>query len=157
MSRLAHMVLVVAACSGRSHDAGPTTSPDHASTGSGPADGAGVPSVRARPLDGAALAALAAVTVDGHEVTVAFDGEQALAMAVARPHDVALLDLGMPVMDGYAVARQLAGTAARPPLVVAISGWGDADARRRTAAAGFDHHLVKPVQWADLERVLTRG
>jgi signal transduction histidine kinase/CheY-like chemotaxis protein len=97
------------------------------------------------------------LTTHGHEVTVAFDGEQALAMAVARPHDVALLDLGMPVMDGYAVARQLAGTAARPPLVVAISGWGDADARRRTAAAGFDHHLVKPVQWADLERVLTRG
>lgn len=96
------------------------------------------------------------LTMHGHEVSVAFDGEQALALAAERTHDVALLDLGMPVLDGYAVARQLAGTAARPPLVVALSGWGDADARRRTAAAGFDHHLVKPVQWAELERVLMR-
>lgn len=94
------------------------------------------------------------LTMHGHEVTVAYDGEQALALAAGRPHDVALLDLGMPVVDGYAVARQLAGSAARPAVVVALSGWGDADARRRTAAAGFDHHLVKPVQWAELERIL---
>lgn len=96
------------------------------------------------------------LTMHGHEVTVAFNGEQALALALAadRPHDVALLDLGMPVMDGYAVARQLSGSAARPRVVIALSGWGDADARRRTAAAGFDHHLVKPVQWAELERLL---
>lgn len=94
------------------------------------------------------------LTMHGHQVTVAFDGAQALALAAERPHDVALLDLGMPVMDGYAVARQLAGSAARPALVIALSGWGDAEARRQTAAAGFDHHLVKPVQWAELERLL---
>lgn len=81
------LVPVVVACSGRSHDAGPTTSPDHATGGraAAAADGAGSPTVRARPLDGAALDALAAVTVAGHEVTVARRGARDLAAIIAAP------------------------------------------------------------------------
>ena len=59
---------------------------------------------------------------------------------------VALLDLGMPRMDGYELASRLrASEEGRRITLVAVTGWGQADDRRRTAAAGFDHHLTKPV------------
>ena len=60
--------------------------------------------------------------------------------------DVIFLDVGMPGMNGYDLARALrsGGTARRSPLLVAVTGWGQPEDRRRTSDAGFDHHLVKP-------------
>ena len=73
------------------------------------------------------------LTMHGHHVTVAFNGEQALALAAERPHDVALIDLGMPVMDGYAVARQLAGSVARS---APVGGGGVRSSPRQAGAVG---------------------
>jgi PAS domain S-box-containing protein len=93
--------------------------------------------------------------MDGHDVRTASDGESALALAIAHPPDVALLDIGMPVLDGYEVARRLrAMESCRDAAVVAVSGWGQAEHKRRTAEAGFDHHLTKPVDWRTLRALL---
>ena len=81
-----------------------------------------------------------------HEVRVAHDGLTALAAAREMNPHVVLLDLGLPKMDGLEVARSLRARADGPrPLLVAITGFGQAEDRARTAAAGFDHHLTKPV------------
>ena len=83
----------------------------------------------------------------GHEVRVAHDGLAALAAAEADPPDLVFLDIGMPVMDGYEVARRLRR---RPGLedllLVAMTGWSQEEDRRRSREAGFGHHLVKPVE-----------
>jgi signal transduction histidine kinase len=92
----------------------------------------------------------------GHEVRIAYDGEEALASGEAfRPHAV-LLDLGMPRMNGYETARQLRrrpwGTQA---TLIAVTGWGPQQQdRRRSLESGFDFHLVKPVAESELLRVL---
>ena len=82
----------------------------------------------------------------GHGVRTAHDGAQALALAATEQPDIVLLDLGMPEMDGLAVARELR---ARPDgtrmRIIALTGWGQDSDRERTRAAGFDEHLVKPV------------
>ena len=98
----------------------------------------------------------AVLALYGHRVTVAGSGAAALNLAAADP-DVVLLDLGLPGMGGWEVARRLRGRAGgRPPLIVAITGYGtDAD-RRRSAEAGIDLHLVKPVDPAVLAGVLAR-
>jgi PAS domain S-box-containing protein len=92
--------------------------------------------------------------LDGHEVTVAYDGKGALAAAPACRPDVVFLDLGMPGMDGYEVCRRLRQM---PELngvrLVALTGWGQEGDRRRSAEAGFDHHVVKPADPEDLRRV----
>ena len=91
------------------------------------------------------------VRIDGHDVRVAYDGPAALAAAEGFRPDVVLLDLGMPGMDGYEVCRRLRRS---PELagvrVIAVTGWGQDSDRRRSAEAGFDHHLVKP---ADLDEI----
>jgi signal transduction histidine kinase/ActR/RegA family two-component response regulator len=86
--------------------------------------------------------------LQGHEVRVAADGPGALAAAEEFGPALAFLDLGLPVMDGFDVARRLrAARGARPPLVlVAVTGYGQEADFARTAAAGFDRHLVKPVE-----------
>jgi CheY-like chemotaxis protein len=91
----------------------------------------------------------------GHRVATARDGEGGLARLLADAHDVALLDIGLPGIDGYETARRV--RAARPRCatrLVAITGYGQGEDRARALAAGFDAHLVKPVSIADLERVL---
>jgi PAS domain S-box-containing protein len=95
----------------------------------------------------------------GHTVQVAFDGETAVEVASRFEPDVALLDLGMPRLDGYAVARRLRdGADGRPVLLLAITGWGQVNDRRRAIDAGFDDHLVKPVDPAVLlQRLATLG
>ena len=65
-----------------------------------------------------------------------------------------LLDIGLPGMDGYEVANTLAGGVCPEALLIAISGYGDEEARRRTKEAGFDHHLVKPVDFDALLSLL---
>jgi signal transduction histidine kinase/CheY-like chemotaxis protein len=93
----------------------------------------------------------------GHTVRVAHDGPQALAEAAQFEPEIALLDLGLPGMDGYELARALRQHAngAGAPRLVALSGYGLESDRARSAAAGFADHLVKPVELARLERVLS--
>jgi PAS domain S-box-containing protein len=91
----------------------------------------------------------------GHEVRVAYDGEQALQEAEAFRPDVALLDLGMPKLNGFDLCRRIRDAPwGRPMRLVAQSGWGQEEDRRRTAAAGFDHHIVKPIDPAALGELL---
>jgi CheY-like chemotaxis protein len=95
--------------------------------------------------------------MDGHEVQVAGDGPNALRAAEASPPDVALLDLWLPGMDGYEVARRLQERAAeKKPLLIAITGCGQEPDRQRSAQAGIDLHLLKPVDPAALQRLLRR-
>jgi PAS domain S-box-containing protein len=84
--------------------------------------------------------------LQAHEVRVAYDGLAALAAARDMNPDVVLLDIGLPEMDGLEVAKSLRARGDGPrPLLVAMTGFGQAEDRARTAAAGFDHHLTKPV------------
>ena len=92
----------------------------------------------------------------GHEVRTAHDGVEALDVATTFEPDIVLLDLGMPKMDGYEAARQLRllSTAGRRMMLIALTGWGQQQDRDRTAEAGFDAHLVKPVAEAQLFKAL---
>jgi CheY-like chemotaxis protein len=83
----------------------------------------------------------------GHEVQVARDGPQALATALAWRPDFILLDLGLPGMDGYEVARRLRQEpACQKTVLIAVTGHGQPVDRQRSHAAGIDYHLLKPVQ-----------
>jgi len=91
--------------------------------------------------------------MDGHEVRTACDGQQALEMAIADPPDVAILDIGMPVMDGYETATRLRD--AKPQvLLIALSAYCGAEYVRRGQRAGFMHHLAKPLQLLQLRALL---
>lgn len=93
----------------------------------------------------------------GHDVHTAYDGAAGIEQAIAFGPEVILLDLGMPEMDGYETAQkvqQLLGREGLKPKLVALTGWGQEEHRRRTREAGFDAHLVKPVDCAVLQEVL---
>jgi CheY-like chemotaxis protein len=90
----------------------------------------------------------------GHEVRTAHDGPAALADARAFPPEVVFLDIGLPGMSGYDVARALRSAEGKQAMIIALTGYGQAEDRRRCEEAGFDMHLVKPVDMADLHRVL---
>jgi signal transduction histidine kinase/CheY-like chemotaxis protein len=91
----------------------------------------------------------------GHDVRVAFDGQSALALARVFQPDLAVLDLGMPKMSGYDLARALRREPWAASLtIVAATGWGDLEARKASKEAGFDRHLTKPVDPEDLDEVL---
>lgn len=100
-----------------------------------------------------ALESLAALlSMHGHQVHVAADGGEALAQAERVRPDVVLLDIGMPGLTGYEVARRIrASDWGQQMLLVALTGWGQAEDQARARAAGFDHHITKPL---DLERLL---
>jgi signal transduction histidine kinase len=92
----------------------------------------------------------------GAAVHVVYGGEAALAALDGFRPDTLLLDLGMPGMDGFAVARTLRADPRRAGLrILALTGWGQDSDRRRTREAGFDHHLTKPVDFDALEAWLT--
>jgi PAS domain S-box-containing protein len=93
--------------------------------------------------------------LDGHEVTVVHDGRQALAaFASMRPH-VALLDIGMPELNGYEVAREVRqGPLATTVTLIAVTGWGQDSDKARAIDAGFNHHLTKPVEPERLAELL---
>jgi len=99
------------------------------------------------------LAAL--LSLNGHQVQQAYDGEEALRLAGTGKPEVILLDIGLPGMDGYEICRRIRheswGEAVK---VVAVTGWGQEKDRAKTRAAGFDAHLVKPVQFDELNRLL---
>ncbi len=91
----------------------------------------------------------------GHEVRIAHDGPGALELARGFRPQVVLLDIGMPGMDGYEVARRLRQEPGLENVrLAALTGWGQPEDRRRSAEAGFDHHLVKPVDPDALTKVL---
>jgi signal transduction histidine kinase/CheY-like chemotaxis protein len=93
--------------------------------------------------------------MEGHTVDVAPDGPAALVAASVRRPAVVLLDLGLPGMDGFEVARRLrADVGLAEVTIVAITGYGREEDRRRSAESGFDHHLVKPVDLDVLQRLL---
>jgi CheY-like chemotaxis protein len=96
-----------------------------------------------------------ALEVVGHETRVAFDGPAALDVAAAFQPDAALLDLGLPLMDGYELAEQLVAThSEKRPVLIAVTGYGQVSDRERTRAAGFDAHIVKPVDMPRLMNLL---
>jgi len=87
----------------------------------------------------------------GHEVTVAYDGQQALESIETLRPEVALLDIGMPGLDGFEVARRVRlDIRLRNTLLIAVTGWGQASDKARALAAGFDLHFTKPVEPATL-------
>lgn len=90
----------------------------------------------------------------GYNAKTAFSGVQALAVVSADEPDLIFLDLGMPGMDGYEVARKLRADYPASLMLIALTGWGNEQDRVRTRRAGFDHHLTKPVDLAALEAVL---
>jgi signal transduction histidine kinase/CheY-like chemotaxis protein len=90
---------------------------------------------------------------DGHDVKLVRDGEEALKVFASFNPDVVLLDLGMPRLSGYEVARRLRADDSAT-LLIAITGWGQSADRAKSAAAGFDHHLTKPVDYRELVKVL---
>ncbi|WP_165251718.1 hybrid sensor histidine kinase/response regulator [Paludisphaera soli] len=95
------------------------------------------------------------LALDGHDVHTAYEGVQALAEAAAFPPDVILLDLGLPDRNGFEVAAELrAAPDFRDTMIVALTGWGQPEDRRRSREAGFDHHLVKPVEIEALRSIL---
>jgi CheY-like chemotaxis protein len=94
----------------------------------------------------------------GHETCAVYDGHQALRMAVEFRPDIVLLDIGMPGLDGYEVARRLRALKRERPLrIVAVTGWGQDDDRARSQEAGFDLHLVKPVDPGTLTSVISNN
>lgn len=91
--------------------------------------------------------------IDGHDVRAVYSATSALDEIDAFTPDVILLDIGLPDLDGYEVARRVLARP-RPPRLVAVSGYGQLEDRQRSANAGFAAHLVKPVDMAALKRVL---
>jgi signal transduction histidine kinase/ActR/RegA family two-component response regulator len=83
--------------------------------------------------------------LDGHEVQEAVDGAEGVEIALATRPEVVIVDIGLPRLDGYQVARRLRTALGALPLLIAVTGYGQAEDRRMSSDAGFDVHLVKPV------------
>jgi two-component system, chemotaxis family, CheB/CheR fusion protein len=93
--------------------------------------------------------------LQGNEVHTAYDGPQALQAVTLFHPDVVLLDIGLPTLNGYDTARRMRALPdTRNALIIALTGWGQEEDRRRSREAGFDHHLVKPVDMGTLEGLL---
>jgi CheY-like chemotaxis protein len=90
----------------------------------------------------------------GFEAWTARDGQTALEMAPAFPPEVVILDLAMPGLDGYAVARRLRQTTTDGVCIICMSGYGAAPDRQRSREAGCDHHLLKPADPEEVRRLL---
>jgi CheY-like chemotaxis protein len=96
----------------------------------------------------------ASLVMHGHEVVAAASGQEGIEAAVSFAPDVVLLDIGLPDIDGYEVARRLRDKLECPARLVALTGYGQPEDRARAKEAGFDAHLVKPVEPARLLQVL---
>jgi CheY-like chemotaxis protein len=92
----------------------------------------------------------------GNEAQTAHDGLDALEIAEGYRPDLILLDIGMPRLDGYETARRIRERPwGKRVRLVALTGWGNDDDRRKSVDAGFDSHIVKPIEPTALERLLT--
>ncbi|HET7696268.1 MAG TPA: ATP-binding protein [Vicinamibacterales bacterium] len=90
----------------------------------------------------------------GHEVVVAADGVQAVELAARVRPQIAVLDIGMPRMDGYEAARRIRAALGREVVLVALTGWGQEQDQQRAYAAGFDYHVTKPAEPDALESLI---
>jgi CheY-like chemotaxis protein len=91
----------------------------------------------------------------GNEVHTAYDGCEAVDIATTFHPDLALLDIGMPRLNGYEACRRIREQPwGKTTVMVALTGWGQIEDVRRSEQAGFDHHLVKPVEPGVLEKLL---
>lgn len=92
----------------------------------------------------------------GHEVRTAYSGDEALSIAPEFKPDFALLDIGMPGMDGYELAQHMRTNGwSKNMTLIAITGWGHEEDKLRALSAGFDHHLTKPFDVEMLEKMIT--
>ena len=95
------------------------------------------------------------LSFSGHETHTAHDGVTAVDAAARLQPDVILLDIGLPGLNGYTVARAVRDSRAdRPPILIALTGWGQDEDRRKSEEAGFDAHVVKPVDEEHLTRIM---
>ena len=108
--------------------------------------------------DGDARAALRMLLeLRGYTVAEAADGDRGVAHALAHRPDVAVIDIGLPGLDGYGVARQIReGLAGAPMFLIALTGYHEIEERDRSRMAGFDVHLVKPLKFEQLFELLER-
>jgi CheY-like chemotaxis protein len=96
--------------------------------------------------------------LEGHEVTVVANGRQAVSAVSELQPEFALLDIGMPDMDGYEVARQLRQIPLRASLtLIAVTGWGREGDKALATQAGFDYHFTKPIEPDELFELLRRN
>jgi CheY-like chemotaxis protein len=95
------------------------------------------------------------LTLKGHDVQVVTDGAEALEAVERFAPNIAFLDIGMPRMDGYEAARRIRQRLGRTIVLVALTGWGQDDDKRRSHEAGFDHHLTKPPEPDMLDRLIS--
>jgi CheY-like chemotaxis protein len=126
-------------------------------TKTGAANGVGLRILIAEDNADSAMSLAMLLRMDGHDVEIAANGLIALEKARTDRPDVVLLDVGLPGMSGYDVARQLGDR--RPckmPLLIALTGFGRDEDRRHSAEAGIDLHLVKPIDPDKLQAVLKR-
>jgi CheY-like chemotaxis protein len=91
----------------------------------------------------------------GHRVDTAMDGEQGVERAIAGHPEVALVDIGLPRLDGYEVARRIRAAGGSDIFLVALTGYGQPEDRTRAVAAGFDVHITKPIKFSDLDEILS--
>ncbi len=91
----------------------------------------------------------------GHRVDTAMDGEQGVERAIAAHPEVALVDIGLPRLDGYEVARRIRAAGGSDIFLVALTGYGQPEDRTRAAAAGFDVHMTKPINFSNLREILS--
>lgn len=92
--------------------------------------------------------------VHGHDVLAAYDGEAALRLMREKSPQVALVDIGMPHVDGYEVARRVREFDGPRPILVAVTGWGSQSDKQQAKEAGFDYHLTKPLEYSTLAALL---
>lgn len=96
--------------------------------------------------------------MSGHEVHLAYDGEQALAMARELLPEIALVDIGLPKLNGYGVAECIrAEPWGEKMVLIALTGWGHEDDKRRALAAGFNFHLTKPVDPDQVDALIAQN
>jgi CheY-like chemotaxis protein len=135
------------------------TAPPRADGGSSQSAGTDPPPHRLLVVDDnvdAAQTLAAMLSLHGQDVRTAFNGYEALQIAETWRPDVAVLDIGMPGLNGYELCERIREQShGRPPLFIACTGWGQEADRERAHAAGFDFHLVKPIEPAALLRLLT--
>jgi CheY-like chemotaxis protein len=93
--------------------------------------------------------------MEGHDVTVVHDGRQAVATIDSFQPEIVMLDIGMPELNGYEVARHVRqGPLGTLITLIAVTGWGQASDKARAAAAGFNHHFTKPIEPEGLIQML---
>src|SRR5688572_32722649 len=107
--------------------------------------------------DDAREAVAALLELEGCVVETAAEGVSGIELVRTNRPDVALVDIGLPGIDGYEVARRIRALGPPQPFLVALTGYGRPEDRQRATEAGFDAHLVKPVDPTDLAALLSRG